>query len=50
LKYADEILAPWLPYGLASKQTATGYVYKTTQRWINKLHCEDLEIPMPTLP
>jgi hypothetical protein len=50
LKYADEILAPWVPYGLESKETTTGYVYKTTQRWINKLSCADLDFPMPELP
>src|SRR3989344_2956418 len=50
LKYADQVLAPWLPFGLASAETPTGYVYKTTQRMINKIHCEALEIPMPQLP
>lgn len=50
LKYASEVLAPWLPFGLASETTATGYVYKTTQRMINKIYCASLEIPMPQLP
>jgi len=50
LKYADEVLSPWLPFGLASAQTPTGYVYKTTQRMINKIYCASLEIPMPMLP
>lgn len=50
LKYADEVLAPWVPFGLTSKTTPTGYVYKTTQRMINKLHCASLDIPMPVLP
>ncbi len=50
LKYASEILAPWVPHGLPSAQTPTGYVYKTTLRWINKLYCESLDIPMPQLP
>jgi hypothetical protein len=49
VKYADEVLAPWVPFGLTSN-TPTGYVYKTTQRMINKLHCASLEIPMPQLP
>lgn len=50
LKYAEEVLAPWLPYGLTSIQKPTGYVYKTTKRMINKIHCSTLDIPMPQLP
>lgn len=50
LKYAEEVLAPWLPYGLTSTQNPTGYVYKTTKRMINKIHCSTLDIPMPQLP
>lgn len=50
LKYADEVLAPWVPFGLTSSATPTGYVYKTTKRMINKIHCAALEIPMPQLP
>ncbi|MDZ4226327.1 MAG: hypothetical protein U1C66_02465 [Patescibacteria group bacterium] len=50
LKYADEVLVPWLPFGLPSAETPTGYVYKTTQRMINNIHCAALDIPMPQLP
>ncbi|MEN9341956.1 MAG: hypothetical protein RIQ54_212 [Candidatus Parcubacteria bacterium] len=50
LKYASEILAPWVPHGLPNDKTATGYVYKTTQRWINKLLCAEVDIPLPKLP
>lgn len=50
LKYADEVLAPWVPFGLASAATPTGYVYKTTKRMVNKIYCASLEIPMPQLP
>lgn len=46
---ADQVLAPWIPYGL-TKQTPTGQVYKTTKRWINLLQCKTLDIPMPELP
>jgi hypothetical protein len=46
---ADQVLAPWTPYGLTNK-TPTGYVYKTTKRWINLLQCKTLDIPMPQLP
>ena len=50
IKYASEVLAPWLPFGLANAETATGYVYKTTQFKINKLFCATLDIPAPQLP
>jgi hypothetical protein len=50
LKYADQVLAPWVPHGLPSASTPTGYVYKTTQRMINNIYCEWLNIPMPELP
>lgn len=35
LKYGEDILAPWIPFGLPNAQTPTGYVYKTTQWKIN---------------
>ncbi len=50
IKYASEVLAPWIPFGLMSDKTPTGYVYKTTKRMINKIHCAALDIPMPQLP
>jgi hypothetical protein len=49
LKASDEILKPWLPYGLPNDKTATGYVYKTTRRYINNLKCPALNLPMPDL-
>ncbi len=42
-KYAEQILAPW---GITSP---TGFVYLTTQRWINLMSCETLDLPMPKL-
>lgn len=42
-KYAAQVLTPW---GLTGP---TGFVYLTTQRWMNLLHCQDLNIPMPAL-
>lgn len=48
LKYEGEVLKPWGPFGLPEK-TATGYVFKTTQRWINMIHCASLNLPMPEL-
>lgn len=49
LKYWEEILLPWKKFGLSEKE-ATGVVYKTTQRMINKISCPGMDIPMPTLP
>lgn len=42
-KYADEVLTPW---GITEP---TGFVYKTTLRKINLIHCGSLNIPMPDL-
>jgi hypothetical protein len=50
LKYKEQILRPWVPYGLSNENTPTGYVYKTTKRWINMLECPDLNLPIPQLP
>lgn len=50
IKYSSDVLTPWLTHGLPNSQSATGYVYKTTQRKINLVHCSSLSIPMPTLP
>jgi len=44
------VLAPWVPYGLPNESTPTGYVYKTTQRWINLIVCPPLGLPLPQLP
>ncbi|MEK9186710.1 MAG: peptidoglycan-binding protein [Patescibacteria group bacterium] len=55
LKYAEQILGPWIPFGHPNLQTPTGYVYKMTLWWINKLwnktNCPNGEdVPMPELP
>ena len=50
LKYAAEILTHWVAFGLPSASTPTGYVYKTTLRWINMLKCPSLNLPVPQLP
>lgn len=51
LKYAEQILAPWVKLGLlANTQAATGYVYKTTLHEINLLSCPSLGTPAPLLP
>lgn len=49
-KYADEILKPWFAKGLSKDMNASGYVYKTTIRMINKISCASLNIPQPQLP
>ncbi len=43
MKYADQILSPW---GISAP---TGFVYLTTQRWINLMSCSSLALPMPKL-
>lgn len=46
----ENVLAPWVPHGLDTAKTPTGYVYKTTMRWINVLKCPSLELELPVLP
>ncbi len=40
----EEVLKPW---GI---KYSTGYVYKTTKRWVNMVKCPSLNLPMPQLP
>ncbi|HSE56837.1 MAG TPA: peptidoglycan-binding domain-containing protein, partial [Candidatus Paceibacterota bacterium] len=49
-KYLNEVLTPWVPFEGPSVENGTGYVYKTTKRWINMLKCPDLNLPVPQLP
>jgi len=49
VKYRSAVLAPWVPYGLPNDTTPTGYVYKTTQSWINFLVCPSLGFLPPQL-
>lgn len=49
-KYFSDILSPWVPYGLPSEHTPTGYVYKTTQWMVNHIACEEADPPKPNLP
>lgn len=46
----EHVLTPWVAYGLPSDHTSTGYVYKTTLRWINLIKCKELNTPLPQLP
>ena len=49
LQESANILAPWVAYGLPNAHTATGYVYKTTQWFINNTQCPGLSLPFPSL-
>ena len=50
IKYGEQVLKPWIPYGHPNEQTPTGYVYKTTKRWINMVNCPALNLSVPLLP
>lgn len=46
----EEVLKPWVDAGVhCDVNEPTGYVYKTTKRWINLIMCPTLNIPMPDL-
>lgn len=50
LKYKEQVLRPWVEVGVhESEDIPTGYVYKTTKRWINILMCPTLNLVMPNL-
>lgn len=50
-KYHNEIIQPWIDAGYKGKDIidGTGYVYKTTKRYINIMKCSQLNIPVPDL-
>jgi uncharacterized repeat protein (TIGR01451 family) len=51
IKEGQNVLGPWVKAGLHDSATdPTGYVYKTTQRWINHIMCDTLNLPVPKLP
>ena len=50
LKYSNDILLPWVAYGLPNSKSATGYVYKTTRYKINAIVCPENQSPKPMLP
>lgn len=50
VKHYIEVLRPWVPFGLPTETTPTGYVYKTTRRHINNTVCPSLNLPIPPLP
>lgn len=49
--HSSTVLLPWTQAGLQTDDP-TGYVYKTTKRWINILKCPDTitSNPIPSLP
>lgn len=49
--YDTFVLKPWSDAGLPTNGP-TGYVYKTTKRWINLMKCPNLVVstPLPSLP
>ncbi len=50
LAYKEQVLRPWVQAGMHDDENVpTGYVYKTTKRWINLLKCPSLNIPLPDL-
>ncbi len=46
----EQVLKPWIPFGLEANSDGTGYVYKTTKRWINMIKCPQLALGLPQLP
>lgn len=50
IKYWDDVLLPWVPFGLKTEKTPTQYVYKTTKWKINMIVCPELNLPRPNLP
>lgn len=44
IKEAGEVLNPWIGVTIKDK-IGTGWVYKTTKRWINMIKCPELNIP-----
>lgn len=44
---AEEILAPWVKAGRLDTLDAAGFVYKTTQHFINKHECPNLPLALP---
>ncbi|KKT41943.1 MAG: VCBS repeat-containing protein [Candidatus Giovannonibacteria bacterium GW2011_GWA2_44_13b] len=50
VREANNVLNPWIAATGSVDPQGTGYVYKTTKRWINMLHCQALQIEMPQLP
>jgi peptidoglycan hydrolase-like protein with peptidoglycan-binding domain len=48
-KYKEEIMAPWLKTAYATDTNSTGYVFKTTQWFINSQVCASSTLDLPPL-
>lgn len=48
-EYMESILKPWTDAGVTVDASPTGYVYKTTQHFINTKKCPDLNLALPEL-
>jgi hypothetical protein len=50
-EHHKDILQPWLDAGWKGRdlENGTGYVFKTTKRWINLMKCQSLDLPLPDL-
>ena len=49
LANSAQILTPWVTAGKMVKEHATGYFFKTTRYFANKMICPSLTTPTPTL-
>lgn len=49
VKEAGQVLMPWKATPGGIKEDGTGYVFKTTKRWINMIKCPELNLGMPVL-
>ncbi len=49
VKEAGQVLIPWKVTPGGIKEDGTGYVFKTTKRWINMIKCPELNLGMPVL-
>lgn len=49
VKEAGQVLEPWKQTPGGIDGSGTGYVYKTTKRWINMIKCPELNLAIPPL-
>ena len=49
VKEAGQVLQPWKQTPGGINESGTGYVYKTTKRWINMIKCPELNLAIPSL-
>ncbi len=49
VKEMGQVLTPWKTTPGGIDDSGTGYVYKTTKRWINMIKCPQLNLAIPSL-